>query len=118
MSAIMNLSLKEGAIKDFFEGDNTYYPSSELMYIHTHPLVNPNFLRELWEEIEEVALLISLNNVTGNVLSDLTKDVRRLADLMGSTSIDDSNAKDILEVLREIHKTNVSVKGIYGGKGK
>lgn len=116
MSILMNLSLNEGAIKAFFEGDDSYWPESELVYIHTHPLVKPNFLDEINQGLKETGLLMVENNVTGQPLRMLAASVTKLGEYMGSTVITLENAKPVLEILRSIHEINLEVKETYGGK--
>lgn len=36
-------------IRSYFDGDDSYVPVGELIYLHSHPMVRPNFITEIDE---------------------------------------------------------------------
>ena len=107
----MELTFKNEGIRSYFEGGNDYIPSSELVYLHQHPLIRPNFLTEIDALVISTADIISANNITGKVISDLTN----LVILLGKELPDltDKNAEAVLNTLREIYKLCKHVTKIY-----
>jgi hypothetical protein len=94
-----NFSLSNPSIQKYLNGDDSYAPVRELIYLHTHPLVSPNFVAQINEIIfsyadrltssntEEVATLQKLCVELGSYLPDIT----------------DTNAKAILIALRKLY---------------
>ena len=104
------LQSNEG-IRNFFNGDNSYIPKAELIYLHTHPLIRPNFLNEIHSLVEEVAIIISTNNIKGQVI----EKIQNIAISIGQAlpSVNDSNAESILLELRELYKVCTGLKEVY-----
>lgn len=102
MSFLVDMSFKNEQIKGYFNGSDVYVPSSELIYVHTHPLINPNFLSEIEVLIHEATEKMVALNMRGAVVkkfTDLTiKLGRELPDLT------DKNAASTLGTLREVYK--------------
>jgi hypothetical protein len=100
--ALADFSLENPQIKAYFEGSDKYIPSSELMYIHTHPLVKPNFLDQLEALILKTTVLIQSKNIRGSIIDKFVA----LATKFGAElpNINRENAPTILSHLREIYK--------------
>lgn len=99
---LTDLSFKNSQIKAYFEGSDNYVPSSELMYIHSHPLVKPNFLDEMEAIILKTANLIERKNIRGAVIDKITNLTMQFGAEL--PNISQENAPKILGHLREIYK--------------
>lgn len=109
MSVIMDFSFKNPMISDYFKGSDKYVPVPEMMYIHSHPLVMPNFIAEIEELINNThGVLLSKNVKQGssNRLVQLAQSLGKLLPIL-----DDNNAAEALCVLREIYKLCLVITG-------
>jgi hypothetical protein len=94
-------------IRDYFNGSDSYVPSSELMYLHEHPLIHATFLREIEVLVNKSALCISKHRVQGVIIDKfvvLTKNLGTLLD-----SVNQESAPKILNELREVYKLSNSL---------
>lgn len=100
--ALGDFSFKNQQILNYFEGSDEYVPSSELIFIHSHPLVKPNFLDEMEAMILKTSLVIQKRNIRGVVIDKLSN----LAMKFGAElpTITQENAPTILSHLRGIYK--------------
>jgi len=105
--SILNLSFSNQLIADYFRGSNKYVPTSELLYIHSHPLVKPNFIGEIEVLVNMASKVIDAKNIQGPVVDKLTK----LAISLGQQlpDVTQENAPKVLETLRSIHKVCVQL---------
>jgi hypothetical protein len=99
--ALLDLSFNNVNIANYFNGDNSYIPSSELMYIHSHPLIRPNFLTDISTLINTVSVTMQSKGVTGMPVEDLAGYAKELAAELQSLS--ESNAPAALDLLRKIY---------------
>jgi|SRR5579859_1186959 len=98
---LTDFSFKNQQIKAYFEGSNVYVPSSELMYIHAHPLVKPNFLDEFEAIVLKTMDIIQKKNIRGAVIEKITNlTIQFGAEL---PTINQENAPKILGHLRELY---------------
>lgn len=100
--SINDFSFKNANIKSYFEGSDTYIPSSELIYLHSHPLVKPNFLDEIESIILKTSDLIQKKNIRGAVIEKLTNLTMQFGAEL--PNINQENAPKILGHLRDIYK--------------
>lgn len=108
--ALADFSFKNTQILNYFKGSDAYIPSSELIFIHSHPLVKPNFLDEMEALILRTSQFIDQRNIRGTVINQLAE----LAMKFGAElpTINQENAPTILSHLREIYKLcNALLKG-------
>ena len=90
-------------IRNYLNGIDSYVPTQELIYLHTHPLIQPNFLGEIDKELREVSLLILDGNIRGAPITELIT----LGESIGSSfagSITIENAEVILQALRSLYQ--------------
>lgn len=59
----MDFSFNNQDIKAYFEGDDSNPPYRELVYLHTHPLVQPNFLSEIDQMVKVAGERLSSKDV-------------------------------------------------------
>jgi hypothetical protein len=97
----MDYTFKNTLIKKFFEGDDSYIPTSELIYLHTHPLVRPNFLTELSEMLTQAGKLIQKHKLT-----HYSDRLMHIALRMGQElpTITEEQAKIILSATRDAYQ--------------
>lgn len=100
--ALADFSFDNPQISGYFKGSDEYIPTSELIYIHSHPLVKPNFLDDLEYLILRTAQLIEQKNIRGAVIEKFAT----LAMKFGAElpTINEENAPTILSHLREIYQ--------------
>lgn len=100
--SLTDFSFKNTRIKAYFEGSDTYIPTSELIYIHSHPLVKPNFLDEFEAIILKTMDLIQRKNIRGVVIDKITNLTMQFGAEL--PTISQENAPKILGHLRELYK--------------
>lgn len=99
--ALADFSFTNTQIKKYFEGSDAYIPVSELLYIHTHPLVKPNFLDEIEALINKTSAWMVSKNVRGTAVEKITSLAIKLgAELPNLTR---ENAPIVLTHLRDIY---------------
>jgi hypothetical protein len=100
--SLVDLSFNNTQIKAYFNGSDSYTPVSELMYIHSHPLVKPNFLDQLEAMILATSELIKAKNIRGSIIDRLTEHAMKFGAEL--PNINSDNAPKILGHLREVYK--------------
>lgn len=100
--SLLDFSFNNTQIKAYFEGSDEYIPTSELMYIHSHPLVKPNFLDQLETIILKTSETIQKRNIKGVMIDRLTEHTKNFGAEL--PTISQKNAPKILFHLREIYK--------------
>lgn len=106
---IQSLSLSSPKIKAFFEGSDKYVPTSELLYVHSHPLLRPNFLDEIEALINQTATTMQEKAMTGKPVERLTIMATKLGRLL--PDLNRSNAPQALDVLRDIYRLCLQITG-------
>lgn len=91
----------EGITSFFKDNNDSFIPTNELVYIHTHPLMRPNFVTQIEQVVTETGELIIQKNLTGKPIEDLTQLAIKLGKLMPDLNAD--NAKEVCLALREIY---------------
>lgn len=108
--SIIDLSFSNPVIGEYFNAKREEPPVSELLYLHTHPLISPNFLGQIE----------GLINVTGEMMEQKAmtgKPVDRLVTLTSKLGrrlpyITNENAPEILDILRDIYRLCCKLTGI------
>lgn len=90
-------------IHKFLNGDDSNIPVSEFMYLHTRPLLRPNFLTQIDDLVNKVGRKIVAIKLTGKPIDDLTGMAIRLGQAMDG-EITEVRAQLILLTLRDIWK--------------
>lgn len=96
----MDFTFKNTLIKAYFDGDNSYTPTSELIYLHDHPLVRPHFMDELSEMIKQAGELM-VKHKLGHYADKLSVIAIRMGKEL--PTVTDDNASTILETMREAY---------------
>lgn len=109
MTTIADFSFNNYRIRQYFEGSDDYIPTAELLYIHAHPLVKPNFLNELESFINLTAKEMADRNMKGVIVDKFVTHTRNLG--VQLPTLTNQNATTVLVALREIYKLCVSIKG-------
>lgn len=91
-------------IRKFLEGDDSYIPVSELQYLHTHPLLRPNFVTEIDDLTIEVGQKIVEKKITGKPIERLEEIAIAIGTRMHRPEISDEDTKQILFSLRDLYK--------------
>jgi hypothetical protein len=98
---MMDFSFSNTLIKDYFEGGNSYVPSSELLYLHEHPLVTGTFLHEIEFLVLKTYELLKSKNIKGTPIDKFIGLTKTLGEQLPILTID--NSPTILEVLRKVY---------------
>lgn len=98
---MLDFTFKNEMIQNYFNGDDSYAPSSELIYLHEHPLIAKSFLVEMEILINKTAEHLIKHNVIGTIVNRFTEATIRLGAEL--PSISQQNAPKILKELREIY---------------
>jgi len=97
----MDFSLNNTLILNYFEGSDEYLPSSELIYLHEHPLVKGSFLVEIERMINDTTELMVKKNMQGTIVQKFTDSAIKLGAEL--PTINQQNAPVILGELRKVY---------------
>lgn len=97
----MDYTLNNPKISAYFKGDDTDPPISELIYIHSHPLIHPTFLDEVDALLVETAKHIEAKHVTGYPIQSLSDIAISIGTKMPTFS--EGSAPLILAELRNLY---------------
>jgi len=97
----MDFTFNNAQIRNYFDGNASYTPSSELLYLHEHPLIKASFLQEIEVKINACCVVFEQHNLKGKVITDFID----LTKAMGSflPDLNRETAPAFLEVLRKIN---------------
>lgn len=98
-----DFSFNNPNIRKYFEGDGTYTPVRELIYLHTHPLVKPNFIDEINNLVTLAGDKLIYRNVPGN--SKTVLGLQNLCIKLGEkvTDLNYESANEVLKNLRDLY---------------
>lgn len=98
---IADFTFNNKMIRDYFEGDNSYLPTSELIYLHEHPLIKHSFLIEMEKLINKTSEFLVKKNYQGAMVNKFIN----LTISLGAElpTINKQNAPNVLEILRKIY---------------
>jgi hypothetical protein len=99
---LTDLTFSNAMILDYFKGDNSYVPTSELIYLHEHPLIRDSFLVEIEKMIHETSEVIVKKNINGNIVENFIQAAIKIGAAL--PTINQQNAPNILEQLRVVYK--------------
>lgn len=111
-----DLSLESPKIRAYFTGSDKYVPVSELLYVHTHPLLKPNFLDDIERIINTTAQIMQEKAMTGKPVERFTIMAAKLGRLLPDLNRD--NAAQALDVLRDIYRLCLQITGMPGPRGR
>lgn len=98
----MNFSFENTKIDEYFKGDDKDPPIDELIYLHTHPLVRPNFLVQLDELVIQAGIRLKAKNMTGYPVQEMIRIAVEIGKALPSVNQD--NALKILVEMRNLYK--------------
>jgi hypothetical protein len=103
---MMDFTFSNASIKDYFErGANP--PTSELLYLHAHPLIKPNFINQLEKMMSEVGGIMVDKGIRGKTLDDLYQMALRIGEIL--PVLDRTNAADVLLEMRKAYTLGKSL---------
>lgn len=98
---LIDFTFKNVLIKKYFDGDNSYIPVSEFMYLHEHPLIRESFLVQIEKKVHEAGEIMAKKNMQGKILNKFIECTMCLgAELENVTT---ESAPRILEELRKVN---------------
>lgn len=98
---LMDFTFKNDLIRKYFEGDNSYVPSSELVYLHEHPLIKNSFLVELELMINRVAERANERNMQGPIINKFIEATCKLGAEL--PNVNQKSAPIILSEMRKVY---------------
>lgn len=107
-----NLSIRSPQIRAYFEGKGVYIPTGELLYIHTHPLIKPNFLADLEMFVNQTSEYLVFSKMSGKPVERLAIMATKLGRMLPDLNKD--NAEQALDVLRDVYRLCSKLTGTPG----
>lgn len=106
MAHSYDYTFNNSLIKRYFDGEDSYVPLAELIHLHRHPLMTPNFMTQLSEMIATAGKAIEKNKL-GSYYTDRLQEAaigigKQLSGAEGGLSI--SDGAKMLEHMREVYK--------------
>lgn len=89
-------------IRKFLEGDDSFLPASEILYLHSRPLLRPNFLTEVDDLLNFVFIKYGYSKIPDQYIKKLEEYGVRLGIALGKTLTEDVG-KDIAFAIRDIY---------------
>jgi hypothetical protein len=108
--ATADLSFSNPSISNYFNAKTESPPVAELLYLHTHPLVQPNFLGQIEELINITGDMMEQKAMTGKPVDRLTTLTSKLGRRL--PVITNENAPEILDILRDIYRLCCKLTGV------
>ena len=99
-----DFTLANPNILAFFEGSDDYIPVGEVIYLHEHPLITPNFVQELDAMLLSVADKLAKISGTEKYTKTLEKIAITLGINLADGVINREQATNILMALREAYE--------------
>jgi hypothetical protein len=98
-----DFSFNNASIRKYFEGDDTMAPTRELVYLHSHPLIQPNFVTEIENLIAESIKRLTIQKVSKN--SKWVIELENLCIKLGQTipEVQIANPDETLTHLRDLY---------------
>ena len=107
---VVDLSFSNPSIRDYFNSKTDDAPVSELLYLHSHPLVQPNFLGQIESLINRTADLMEQKVMTGKPVERLTILTAKLGRKL--PEVTKENAPEILDIIRDIYRLCCKITGL------
>ncbi len=79
-------------------------PTAELIYLHTHPLLRPNFLTEINDLVDQAGEKILQRGITGKPIEKLEQLAIQIGTSLTDPNISQDNAKVILLAIRDLYE--------------
>lgn len=99
----LDLTFDNKLILSYFEGSDSYVPTSELIYVHTH-LIKDSFISQIERLIKITDQVISDPSIS--VKPKLVHRIVNASEDLGSLlpNVNEDTAPKVLELLREIYQ--------------
>ncbi len=97
----VDLTFNNQMILNYFKGDNSYLPISELVYLHEHPLITRSFLVEIEKLIHKTTEVIAKKNINGKTLERFIDATIKLGTDL--PTINQQTAPMVLNELRTVY---------------
>ena len=106
----IDFSFNNPEIRKYFNGDDSCAPIRELVYLHNHPLVQPNFVEEINQIVIAATETLAIKKVSKE--SKIVKELERLCVELGKTipNVQIENPEETLLHLRSIYNLCQKVK--------
>lgn len=104
-----DFTLNNPIIRNYFEGKTDTPPVGELVYLHSHPLVIPNFLTQIEERFLEAGKAMAKRNLKGKVLEDVMQIGIKIGQTLPNLTYE--TAPIIIEELRKLYRLSNEIIG-------
>lgn len=95
---MFNFSFSNPKIKDYFFKDSEP-PVSEFMYLHSHPLIRPNFVKQIEEVFENTNAYFETHRVSDSVKNKFYSKTLQLAKTLPLST---KSAEEVLAILKSV----------------
>lgn len=99
---MIDFSFSNTMIKAYFDGDDSYVPASELMYLHQHPMINHSFLVQLEAMILKTTQVIEKYKISGQIIDRLVTHTKEIGEQLPNITAE--NSPIILRSMRSVYK--------------
>ena len=101
-----NFTFSNQVIQDYFnEVENSVAPVSEFLYLHTHPLIQENFLRELDKQLQDFfSKYKQLPDPVMQRIINICLPIGNGIPLLSNSETEREGANNILQGYRELYK--------------
>jgi hypothetical protein len=97
----MDFTFNNTNIKSFFEGNTADAPVAELIYLHAHPLIKPNFIIQLEQMILDAGQVLKARRMQGRPVEELISIALDIGQSLPDITSD--NATKILVRMRDAY---------------
>lgn len=97
-----DFTFKNKLILSFFNYEEVPAPVREIIYLHEHPLVKPNFIVELIELVEKTNNHLISKKISGHPIDEFTSIAIRIGQQL--PKLTEENAPLVLEEFRKLYK--------------
>jgi len=104
-----DFTFKNKFIADYFNGKSEQAPIGELVYLHTHPLITPNFLTEIEQTFLKAGESMKRRNLQGKVLEDVMAIGIKIGQTLPNLTYE--TAPILLEEFRKLYKLSNEIIG-------
>ena len=96
-----NFTLSNKKIAAFFSGDDDSIPVGELLYLHGHPLIKPNFIDEIAELVTKTNDHLITKKIGGHPVEEFTRIALSIGNQL--PELTEEGARSILKEFRLLY---------------
>ena len=98
---MIDFTFNNPQIAAYFNGNDAYIPVAELVYLHEHPLITNQFLRDIEIKIQKCSEALGEKNMKGAVIEKFINHCIAIGTLL--PSVNKETAPKLLSELRKVN---------------